>query len=162
MTIRFKVKPPSNFNKLFDRFKAKKVSQAVKSSIKAGHDQFIDEVRDGFTQQKTPGGDAWQKLSPGYAAYKQAVKPGKGILEFEGDMKKAALGSKLDWSDGGNATDSPHLVVSMAVDDPKAYKHEFGDSATKLPARPFFKVLGDARKAVLEKAFGAFDKQIKK
>lgn len=156
------VKPPANLNKIFAIFEAKSVKKALKASMNAAHDQFIDEVGKGFEQQKTPGGDAWQKLSPWYAEYKQEVRPGKGILQFDGGLKKAALNSKLDFnsnSAGGGDSDSVELTASMPVNDPKAYKHEFGEG--KLKARPFFRVLGDAKKKVLEKAFDGFDKNFR-
>jgi phage gpG-like protein len=157
MTQNFKVKPPTNLDKIFAKFEAKAASKAVKSSVIAAHDQFIQEVGEGFDQQKTPGGEAWHKLAPWYAKYKQEVRPGKGILQFDGKLKKAALKSKLDWS--GNSTDSTHMIVSMPVNDPKAVKHQFGEG--KLPARPFFRVLGQAKKDVLKAAFEAFDKKIR-
>lgn len=155
-----KVKLPANLDKIFARYEAKQVSGAVKASLNAAHDQFITEVKDGFDQQKTPGGDEWQKLAPWYAAYKQEVRPGKGILQFDGNLKKAALGSELDWSGGSGSggSDAVRVEVSMSVSDPKAVKHQFGEPGLK--PRPFFRVLGGAKNNVLKKAFEAFNSKI--
>lgn len=78
-----------------------------------------------FESEGAFGGHPWAPLSPVYAAYKARVRPGKGILVFTGDLKRAASNAVR--------TATP-TTLTLTIDDPKVSYHQEG--TTRMPARP--------------------------
>lgn len=76
------------------------------------------------------GGTRWAPLSPAYRAYKQRVRPGKTLLVFDGDLRRAASRP--------SRSQTP-TSLSLTIDDPKAVYHQEGTG--RMPARPI--VFGD-------------------
>jgi hypothetical protein len=86
-------------------------------------------IKEQLDSQGGWGGDPWEPLSPGYAAYKARVKPGKPMLWFDGDLRKAAFSPQRVTS----ATEAELRIVER-----KAAWHQEGTS--KMPARPIIPV----------------------
>lgn len=83
-----------------------------------------------FETEGAFAGAPWQPLSPAYAAWKAARKPGKPILQFSGAMKQAVS--------------RPHraqtpISLTLSVEDPKLGYHQEGGG--NLPKRPV--IFGD-------------------
>jgi hypothetical protein len=55
---------------------------------------FIGWMREQFDSEGSFGGHPWPALSQDYAERKGVDKPGKGILVYEGDLRKAASNPK--------------------------------------------------------------------
>lgn len=53
---------------------------------------FIAIEREQFATQGARGGSAWRPLEPGYARWKATVRPGKPILQFDGDLLESFTG----------------------------------------------------------------------
>lgn len=83
-----------------------------------------------FDTQGTFGGSPWAPLSPSYSLWKAARRPGKPILQFDGDMKRAASRP--------HRSQSPSSLT-LSIDDPKLQYHQ--DGAGSLPKREL--VFGD-------------------
>jgi hypothetical protein len=91
---------------------------------------FIDWMRQQFETEGAFGGRPWSPLSPAYALFKSSVRPGRKILYFDGDLRRAAS--------------QPRRVatptrLTLIIDDPKAIRHQEGTD--RMPARPI--IFGD-------------------
>ena len=88
-------------------------------------DLFVDWMGEQFESEGGWGGNEWAQLSEAYAARKMRLKPGKGILVFDGDLKKAAQSPRR--------TALPQSL-KLTIDSELAEWHSSG--AGNLPARP--------------------------
>jgi hypothetical protein len=86
---------------------------------------FIEWMREQFDTEGQWGGDAWEPLSPKYAAWKTEHYPGKGILVATGDLRRAASTPRR--------IAAPQQFV-LEIDDPKVAYHQEGTDV--MPARP--------------------------
>lgn len=84
---------------------------------------------EGFNQQKQAGtSDRWAPLSDRYREYKARVRPGKKILDFDGDLR-----ASLTQSGRGVRIFEPGFMV-FGTDVPYAKYHMNG--TPNMPARP--------------------------
>lgn len=86
---------------------------------------FIGWIRRQFETEGAFFGRRWLPLSPEYALFKHRVRPGKGILVFDGDLRRAASAPKRF---------ATARSLTLVVDDPKAEWHQEG--TPRMPARP--------------------------
>lgn len=89
-------------------------------------------------------GEAWQELSPAYAAWKTVNYPGRGILMAEGDLRHAAQTPRRE------AT--PHMLVLTIEPFTKARgpgagreidPDWFQSGTDRMPARPLLPLAGE-------------------
>lgn len=169
--IDLKIEPQFSPDKAFASLDARHVQKALRAATEAAIDEIKEQVKQGFAQQKTPGGANWKPLSEGYAKWKQKHFAGKPILQLHEDLIKAATNPSVEWGNGGTEdgdggggqggdNQGATVEATLTVKDPKAKTHQFGRGP--IPARPFFSFEGQAEKEILAKAFEAFDKQIAK
>lgn len=78
-----------------------------------------------FETEGAFAGRPWRQLSPGYSIVKSQLRPGRGLLVYDGDMKRAF--SKPDRS-------ATHRSLTLTIDDPKVEFHQEGTA--RMPARP--------------------------
>jgi len=88
-----------------------------------GQDMVTATKTQRFDQEKDPERRPWKKLSPGYKAYKDRVRPGAKILVFNGTLKDSIR----------HSVSSDAVSIGTSVE--YASKHQYGEG--KLPARPF-------------------------
>jgi hypothetical protein len=86
---------------------------------------FIGWMREQFQTEGAFGGRPWERLSPEYSLFKERVRPGKGILQFDGDLRRAA---------SQPLRSATPTVLTLTIDDPKAEFHQEGTD--RMPARP--------------------------
>lgn len=99
---------------------------------------FADAQRDQFETEGRHYGPGWVRLTPKYKQYKERIRPGLRILQFDGDLEDAAA--------PGIAEEFPvyllggrRIEVGLSdADVPYAKYHQNGTS--KMAARP---VMGD-------------------
>lgn len=77
-----------------------------------------------FESQGAFAGAPWAPLSPAYGAWKATKRPGKPILQFDGDMKDAVSRPRR--------SQTP-ISLTLSVDDPKLGYHQEGKGS--LPKR---------------------------
>lgn len=86
---------------------------------------FVGWMHEQFGSEGAWGGSRWAPLSPGYAVWKAARYPGRGILYATGQLRRAASMPQRE----ATATS-----LTLRIVDPKAGWHQEGTS--KMPARP--------------------------
>jgi len=90
--------------------------------------------RDQFTTQGRHYGPAWAPLSPKYKAWKAKRRPGKKILQFDGNLKSQAAPSNAKQFGIYGVTDKRMEVGVDYQRTPYAQHHQEGGK--HLPARP--------------------------
>lgn len=95
---------------------------------------FLEWMRLQFSTRGAFSGDPWAPLTLEYAAYKSVKHPGKGILEAEGDLRRAALTP--------SRTQTPNSVT-FTIDKWGAFAGNSAldpgwhqDGTDRMPARP--------------------------
>jgi phage gpG-like protein len=71
----------------------------------------------------------WAPLSPGYARYKQMVRPGRPIMVFNGDLRASLTSGRHR----GSVFQPLQQSLKIGTSIPYAPKHHFGDG--RLPQR---------------------------
>lgn len=93
------------------------------------------------------GGDPWEPLSPSYAAYKAATRPGRPMLWYDGPLRRAVFAPRRI-----ARPDSLELVI----EEPKAAFHQEG--TRRMPARPI--IPERMPEKALEELRAAFDDHV--
>lgn len=89
---------------------------------------FVSWIGRQFDTQGSYFGDAWEALTPRYAAWKTEHYPGKGILSAEGDLRKAATSPKREVS-------STTLVLRIVPYEKTTRSEAIGKSGRRSRAR---------------------------
>lgn len=128
-----------NADRLLLRLKKMQVSAEKLNPVleDIGQDMVHVTKTQRFDQEKDPSRRAWKKLSPGYKAYKDRVRPGAKILVFDGKLKNS-----ISHSVGSD-------MVSIGTGVPYAVKHQYGERG--LPARPFLGFNNDDATRIMDK-----------
>lgn len=95
---------------------------------------FADAQRDQFETEGRHYGPGWARLTPRYKMYKERVRPGLRILQFDGDLEDAAAPGIAEefpiYQLGGH-----RIEVGLSnADVPYAMFHQ--DGTPKMAARP--------------------------
>jgi hypothetical protein len=95
--------------------------------------KFIEWMRKQFESEGEYLGAPWAPLSPAYAARKAVLRPGRSILIFDGNLRKAASQPQRD---------AKPRDLTLTINDPKAAWHQEG--TPRMPARPLIPEQGMA------------------
>lgn len=85
---------------------------------------FAGWMRQQFDTEGAFAGRPWPRLSPQYALFKSRVRPGKKILQFDGDLRQAVSRPRRQ---------AGPRSLTLTIDDPKVEYHQEGKG---VPARP--------------------------
>ena len=111
-----------------------------------------DEIRRVF---ETEGYGTWPPLSPGYAARKRSIAPGKPILQLTGAYFRAATSRSAQ----GSRVSATSRRLSVGIDssrfaDNYPALHEEGEG--RLPARPVFELASPRAHTRIADALGGY------
>ncbi len=141
MTIQAAIKSP-NFDEIEKTFDPGAIDKAVVEAVEYGVTIASQWIEWGFEHESTPGGGAWAPLSPWYERWKAQEYGGAKILEREGTLRAAAIGSATQASVAAGSDGSASATVNYSGPVYGEYLQE---------KRVFFALEGGARDDVEEK-----------
>ena len=141
MTFQADIKSP-NFAEIEKTLDPTASDKAVIAAVEHGVQVAAKWIEWGFEHESTPGGSAWEALSPSYALWKAREYGGTKILEREGTLKAAAENSVVSATVNAGSGGVAEATVTFSGPNYGEFVQE---------KRVFFALEGGARDDVEEK-----------